>query len=89
MTDRPRPGGYLDRDYLARARRANRSAVDLACRLVDGWDRMGPAQRLLLLAQLGIKLAEQGQSLGEMELLRERWVSHGKKAAGSGANEVE
>ena len=78
MSDRPRPGGYKDRAALARGRSGVSAARRLVRQLVEDWDRMGRAERLLKLAGLGVRLAEVCEALGEMELIRERWVNERK-----------
>jgi len=80
MTDRPRPGGYLDRAALARARSANTQLRERLKGLVDRWDKLGSAARLWMLAQAGLLLAEQGEALAEMERIRNRWVNHGSES---------
>ena len=87
MSDLPRPGGYIDRGLLADAQRASRQVAQKARTLIDSWDQIGRSQRLLLLAQMGLSLAELTKALGEMELLRERWVKRGKKAGAESVGE--
>jgi len=77
MTAKPKPGGYIDRGFLAEAQRKQTRIAELVGLLVDDWERMGRAQRLMILAQLGVKMTELGHALQGMERIREGWVQNG------------
>ena len=51
--------------------------AELVSALVNEWERMGRAQRLMILAQLGVKSSELGNALQGMERIREGWVKNG------------
>ena len=81
MSDRPKPGGYRDRAALARGRAASRRLAELAGQLLRPVSR---TEQLVVLAQISLKIAEQGEALSEMALIRERWVAGGKKGGAGG-----
>ena len=69
MSDKPKPGGYIDRAALARAVRGNRSMAVVLEELIaaDGMSRLRRAQ---LHQRLGLVLAQQRDALAEMEEIR-------------------
>ncbi len=67
---RPVPGGYLDRQLLNQAIRANKEAQRVIGRILQ--DRPGPERLAILLAQMAHLLGDQGAALREMEAIRLR-----------------
>jgi len=65
---RPIPGGYLDRQLLGKARRANTAARRIIGIILE--DQPSPERLALLLAQLAHILAEQSDALRDMEEIR-------------------
>ncbi|MCD6289998.1 MAG: hypothetical protein J7M34_05790 [Anaerolineae bacterium] len=66
---RPIPGGYLDRQMLNRAMRANTAARRIIGRILQ--DRPGPERLALMMAQLAHHLADQADALNEMGRIRD------------------
>ena len=67
---RPIPGGYLDRQLLARAMRDNTTARKIVGAILQ--ERPGPERLALMLAQLAHHLADQADALKEMDAMRRR-----------------
>ncbi|HEY66240.1 MAG TPA: hypothetical protein G4O02_16940 [Caldilineae bacterium] len=65
---RPIPGGYLDRQLLNRAMRANTAARGIIGRILQ--EQPGPERLALMLAQLAHHLADQAEALNEMDRIR-------------------
>jgi len=61
-------GGYVDRQELNRAMRANKAARRVVSRILN--ERPGPARLSLLLAELAQHLAIELEALMEMERIR-------------------
>lgn len=69
MATEPVPGGYLDRQALARAMQANAAVRRIVGDLMQG----GSQQRQLqLLLQLTYEMGEQNHALHEMRRIRQR-----------------
>jgi hypothetical protein len=69
MATEPVPGGYLDRQALARALQANAAVRRIVGELLQG----GSQQRQLqLLLQLTYEMGEQNHALHEMRRIRQR-----------------
>lgn len=69
MSDKPKPGGYIDRAALARAVRCGRRMVGVVEDLIDG-DEMSRLRRAQLHQRLALELAQQRDAHAEMEGVR-------------------
>lgn len=69
MTDKPRPGGYLDRSALARAVSSHRALVEVVETLIDE-EQMSRLRLAQLLQRAGLHLAIQRDALADMEAIR-------------------
>jgi hypothetical protein len=61
-------GGYVDREHLARIRRANGVMIDVVRRIVC--EQPLNARLAQQMSRLGVELAEQAQAIGAMEQIR-------------------
>ena len=70
MSDKPKPGGYIDNAALNRALRCNQQLVARTRVLLQEGDVMSRTERYRHLQWLGLELAEQRDALAEMERIR-------------------
>ena len=68
MATKQVPGGYVDRQHLARVRRANSTMIDLVRRIVT--EQPLNARLAQQMSRLSVELAEQGQAISAMEQIR-------------------
>lgn len=68
MATRRKPDGYVDRQELARVRRTHDAMVAVARRMVQEQGLNG--RQLQLVSRLSVALAEQGQAIAIMEMIR-------------------
>ena len=70
MTDRAKPGGYIDRAALARAKTGvDEIGADLR-RLIEEGHRMSEQRRLVVLGRMATRLASYRDALAVMEAIR-------------------
>lgn len=70
MTDKPKPGGSIDRAALARAVTGNRAMAQVLAVLIEQGDQMSRLRRAQLLQRAALYLAQQRDALAEMEAIR-------------------
>lgn len=69
MATEPKPGGYLDRQSLARAMQSNAAVRRIVGELLQG---VSQQRQLQLLLQLTYEMGEQNEALHEMRRIRQR-----------------
>lgn len=70
MTSDPKPGGYIDNQYLNDAIRALKRCKDLATQIVD--QHPGPPALMSMLFSMAVELMKALDALQEMQRIRER-----------------